>query len=191
MMTIGTMRLCCLFAGLLAGVAACGKAPHAPAPVTIQEYMEGQINPAGEFLFRSVQEISDGQGTRLKAPRSEAEWKAVRDQLDVLHDAPVVLAARGLKAAPPGFKSENPSVESSPEWIQAAVDSHRADFNRRAFRLRRAADAAMKQARAQDPRGLQKALDGVDKACESCHLHYFYPNDKRAQQAAKEDGIVD
>jgi hypothetical protein len=44
---------------------------------------------------------------------------------------------------------------------------------------------------AHDARGVQKALDGVDKACESCHLHYFYPNDKRAHQAAREDGIVD
>ena len=44
---------------------------------------------------------------------------------------------------------------------------------------------------AHDPRALQRALDGVDKACESCHLHYFYPNDKRAWQAAKEDGGVD
>jgi hypothetical protein len=186
-----TMKLCCAFAGLLAGVAACGKAPQAPAPVTIQEYMEGEINPAAELLFRSVQEISDSQGTRLKAPRSDAEWKAVRDQLDVLRAAPVVLTARGLKAAPPGFKAENPSVESTPEWIQAAVDTHRADFNRRAFRLRRAADTAMRAARAQDPRALQSALDSVDKACESCHLRYFYPNDKRAQQAAKENGIVD
>jgi len=31
----------------------------------------------------------------------------------------------------------------------------------------------------------------VDKACESCHLHYWYPNDKRAREAAKEDGVVD
>ncbi len=42
-----------------------------------------------------------------------------------------------------------------------------------------------------DPRALQRALDGVDKACESCHLHYFYPADKRAWVAAKEDGMSD
>jgi cytochrome c556 len=31
----------------------------------------------------------------------------------------------------------------------------------------------------------------VDKACESCHLRYWYPNDKRAREAAKADGVVD
>ena len=34
-------------------------------------------------------------------------------------------------------------------------------------------------------------LGDVDKACESCHLHYWYPNDIRAREAAKEDGVVD
>jgi hypothetical protein len=35
------------------------------------------------------------------------------------------------------------------------------------------------------------AIESIDKACESCHLHYWYPNDKRAQEAAKQDGLVD
>ncbi len=109
----------------------------------------------------------------------------------MLHDAPEVLTAPGLKAAPPGFRTEHPGIESDPAWIQQAVDAHRDDFNRRANRLRSAADVAMQAVQAHDARGLERALDGVDKACESCHLHYFYPNDKRAQQAAKEDGIKD
>ena len=39
--------------------------------------------------------------------------------------------------------------------------------------------------------GLFEKLGDVDKACESCHLHYWYPNDTRAREAAKEDGVVD
>ena len=31
----------------------------------------------------------------------------------------------------------------------------------------------------------------LDRACESCHRHYWYPNDRRAQDAAKEQGLVD
>jgi cytochrome c556 len=153
--------------------------------------MEGQINPAGDFLFKSVQEVSDGQGTHLKAPRSEADWKTVEDQLAVLRRAPDVLTARGLKAAPPGFRTEHPGIESDPAWIQKAIDSNRPDFDRRAMRLKGAADVAMQAAQTRDPRALERALDGVDKACEACHLHYFYPNDKRAWQAAKEDGLKD
>ena len=169
-------------------VAACAKPPP---HTTIQQYMEGVINPAGDFLFHSVEDISDANGIRLKAPHTDAEWQAVRDQLAILHAAPDVLTAPGLQAAPPGFKSEHPGIESPPEWIQHAIDANRADFNNRALRLQHAADGATQATQLHDPRALQRALDGVDKACESCHLHYFYPNDKRAWQAAKEDGGVD
>ena len=184
-----TIALLGVLVGALAIMTGCNK--PAPPRVTIQQYMEGTINPAGDFLFHSVEDISDSKGTRLKAPHTEADWQAVRDQLKVLHDAPEVLTAEGVRAAPPGFKSEHPGIESPPEWIQHAIDTNRNDFDSRALRLQRAADAAMQATDLHDPRALERALDGVDKACESCHLHYFYPNDKRAWQAAKEDGGVD
>jgi cytochrome c556 len=107
----------------------------------------------------------------------------------VLRSASDLLNAPGIKAAPPAFRAENPEVENEPAEIQTAVDSNRADFNAHATRLKAAADVALRSADAKDPRALMKALDGIDKACESCHLRYFYPRDKRAQQQAKEDGV--
>jgi cytochrome c556 len=184
---IPVMRNALLFLGLAALVASCG--PSAPK-TTIQQFMEDEVNPAGEFLFHSVQEIADAKGSHMKAPETAADWKAVQDRLAVLQNAPDILTAKGLKAAPPGFKSEHPGIESPPEWIQKAVDSNRADFDKRAGRLKAAADKAAVAAQAHDARALERDLDGIDKACESCHLHYFYPNDKRAWQQAKEDGIT-
>ena len=176
---------------LALAVAGCSK-PAPPAPhITIQQYMENQINPAGDFLFRSVQEVSDAKGVRLKAPQTVADWNAVRDNLAVLKGAPEILTAKGVKAAPPGFKSEHPGIESPPEWIQTAIEANRADFDAHAYRLRSAAEASMQAVEAHDAKALERSLDGVDKACESCHLRYFYPNDKRAHQAAKEDGMVE
>jgi cytochrome c556 len=183
------MRSRLLLAAALLACAACSQ-PTAPR-TTIQQYMEGEVNPAGEFLFHSVQEISDEKGKRLKAPSTAAQWKEVRDQLTVLQNAPDVLTAKGVKAAPAGFKAENPGIESEPAWIEQAIAANRSDFDKRAHRLREAADVAVQAVEARDPMALQRALDRVDKACEGCHLHYFYPNDKRAWQAAKDDGIVD
>ena len=37
---------------------------------------------------------------------------------------------------------------------------------------------------------LFEAGDKLEKACESCHLHFWYPNDKRAHQAALEEGGI-
>jgi hypothetical protein len=71
------------------------------------------------------------------------------------------------------------------------LDADRPSFIRRARRLRDAAASAVKAVDAKDRDGLVRAIDGIDKACENCHLHYWYPNDKRAQEAAKEDGITE
>jgi hypothetical protein len=56
--------------------------------------------------------------------------------------------------------------------------------------LQDAAALALKAVDAKDKGALLHAIDGIDKACENCHLHYWYPNDKRARQAAKEDGVI-
>ena len=174
--------------GLVVLLAACSR----PAPkTTLQQFMESEVNPAGEFLFHSVEQVSDAKGVRFRAPETSAEWKRVSDALEVLQNAPDLLTAKGLKAAPPGFKSEHPGIESPPAWIQQTIDSHRDDFDKRALRLQAAANKAAEAAQAHDAHGLYRALDGIDKACESCHLHYFYPGDTRAWVAAKEDGMTD
>ena len=182
------MRHRLLTLGLMVLLTACAR----PAPkTTVQQFMESEVNPAGEFLFHSVEQVSDAKGVRFRAPETSAEWKRVSDALEVLQNAPDLLTARGLKAAPPGFKSEHPGIESPPAWIQQTIDSHRDDFDKRALRLRAAANKAAEAAEAHDGHALYRSLDGIDKACESCHLHYFYPNDTRAWVAAKEDGMTD
>ena len=182
------MRNHLLILSLVVLLAGCAK----PAPTTtIQQFMEDKVNPAGELLFHSVEQVSDAKGTRFRAPETTEDWKKVSDALAVLQNAPDILTIKGIKAAPPGFKSEHPGIESPPEWIQQTIDSHRDDFDKRALRLQAAASKAAEAAQAHDGRGLYKSLDGLDKACESCHLHYFYPGDTRAWVAAKEDGMTD
>jgi cytochrome c556 len=82
-------------------------------------------------------------------------------------------------------------VESEPEDIQKLLDTDSSTFFRRAQRLQDAASVAMKAVDAKDKDALLVGLDGIDKACESCHLRYWYPKDKRAHEAAKQDGIVE
>ena len=90
----------------------------------------------------------------------------------------------------PEDRSKSPAVENQPEQIQRLMDAQHADFVVRAGRLRDAAKVAMTAAQARDPKALFVAISGIDKACESCHLHYWYPNDQRAHQAAKEEGGI-
>jgi hypothetical protein len=184
-----------LFSVSLAIFTACSKPkPAEPAlahTATIKDIMDSMVDPSGDFLFESVQEIADENGIREKAPQTDEEWEEVRHRAFILLEAPNLLTMEGRLVAHPNEKSKNPQVELQPEEIQKLVDADRPSFIRRARRLQDAAALALKAADAKDKDALFKAIDGIDKACENCHLHYWYPNDKRAQQAAKEDGIVD
>ena len=161
----------------------------ARGPATVKDIMHSMVDPSGEFLFHSVQTIADKRGVREVAPHTDAEWENVRQRLVVLLEAPNLL--QGRRAARPTDRSQNPQVESEPEDIQKLLDSDSSDFLRRARRLQDAASVAMKAADAKDKDALFLGLDGIDKACESCHLRYWYPKDKRAHEAAKQDGIVE
>jgi hypothetical protein len=195
------MRIChwVLIASLLViGTACSTKAPppppQAPAllmPATIKDIMDSMVEPSGDFVFESVQEISDEHGITEKAPKTNAEWEGVRHHLFVLMEAPNLMTMQDRKAARPEDRSRNPQVENEPEEVQRLLDADRPSFIRRARRLQDAAALGLKAVDARDKDALFHAIDGIDKACENCHLHYWYPNDKRAREAAKEDGITD
>jgi hypothetical protein len=184
-------------AALLFIVTACSKseAPKSAAvelarPATIKDIMDSMVDPSGDFMFESIQEIADEKGVRQIAPQTDEDWANVRRHVFILLEAPNLLTMEGRKVAQPHEKAQNPNVELQPEEIQKMIDADRPAFIRRAKRLQDAAESALKAVEAKDKDALFKAIDTIDKACENCHLHYWYPNDKRAQEAAKEDGLV-
>ncbi len=158
--------------------------------LTIKIIMDTMVDPSGDFLFESVQTIADDHGITHKQPKTPQEWEAVRHHLQVLIDAKPLLIAPGRRAANPGDRSNNPAIENEPEQVQKLIDAQHADFVERADRLAQAAASGMKAVDARDPAALLVSITAIDKACESCHLHYWYPNDKRAHQAAKEEGGI-
>jgi len=184
-----------LVVSLLVIGSACTKAePRAPdllKTATIKDIMDSMVDPSGDFMFESVAEIADEHGITQKAPKTDEEWEEVRHRALVLVEAPNLLTMEGRKVAQPGEKSKNPQVELQPEEIQKLIDGDRASFVRRAKRLQDAASMALRAVDAKDKDALFHAIESIDKACENCHLHYWYPNDQRAKQAAKEEGIVD
>jgi len=174
---------------------ACSK-PQSPVPdllktATIKDIMDSMVDPSGDFMFESVVEIADANGITHKAPQTDEEWEQVRHRALILLEAPNLLIMEGRKVAKPGEKSKNPEVELQPEQIEELVDRDHSGFVRRARKLQDAAAMALKAVDAKDKDALFHSIESIDKACENCHLHYWYPNDKRAQEAAKQEGNVD
>ncbi len=183
----GRSRLAaCLSVVLLVGAIAAAR-----GPATIKDIMHSMVDPSGDFLFQSVQKISDDQGIREIAPRTDAQWDDVGQRAQVLMDVQDLLSAPNLRAARPRDRSLNPGVENQPAAVQALVDAHRADFALRARNLHDAGEVAMRAVEAHDKDGLWQALNGIDRACEGCHVRYWYPNDERAVEAAREAGIIE
>src|SRR5262245_17055344 len=188
------------FAGIVFGTfvligSACTKA-KSPAPdllktATIKDIMDSMVDPSGDFMFESVAEIADANGITHKAPHTDEEWEEVRHHAFMLLEAPNLLIMEGRKVANAGEKSKNPEVELQPEQIQVLLDGDRPSVVRRARKLQDAASLALKAVEAKDAAALFRSIESIDKACENCHLHYWYPNDQRAQEAAKQEGIVD
>lgn len=168
--------------------AACRKKPEPllQSPSTIKDIMDSMVDPSADAIFDSVAQIADEHGITEKAPHTDAEWKDVRRRAIQLLEAPNLLVMSGRRVARPHERAENPNVELQPEDIQKLIDADHAAFAARALILQDAASAALRAIDAKDAKGLFDAAGALDKACENCHLYYWYPNDERAQAAFKE-----
>ena len=165
--------------------------PELATTASIKELMDAMVDPSAEYLFDNIVEVVDETGIIDKTPKNDDEWAEARRRAVLLFEAPNLLVTPGRKVAKPGEKAKYPEVELGPEQIQKLIDDDRDAFVRRAKRLQDAAALALKAIDARDKKDLFAKLGEVDKACESCHLHYWYPNDKRAREAAAADGVVD
>ena len=186
---LGCVRWLLLASAVVAG-SACNRTPPEPElakPATIKDIMDSMVDPSADFLFDSVAQIADEHGITEKAPHTDEEWQEVRRRAIQLLEAPNLLVMKGRKVAPPDDKSKNPEIELEPAQIQALIDGDRLRFIERAHGLQDAATLVLKASDARDKDALFKACERVDKACENCHLAYWYPNDKRAQEAARQN----
>jgi hypothetical protein len=182
--------ICGIF--LLSG---CQSAKPSPPPIqlnaTVKDIMESMVDPSGDFLFEAVAEIGDENGVTQKAPKTDDEWKEVRNRAFVLLEAMNLAMMDGRKVAPPGDKSKFPEVELEPDQIQKLIDEDRQSFFRQAKKLQDAAVMTLAAVDKRDTKQLFTAIEHIDRACENCHLHYWYPKDARAVEEAKKAGTYE
>lgn len=183
----GKMKL----AGGLSLVLWMGSVGVARGPATVKDMMHAMVDPSSEFLFDSVMIISDEEGTREIAPRTDADWDQVRARAEVLLKMPDLLTAPGRRFARPRDRAVNPQAEIETAEMQRLRSENPQEFVHRAQDLRDAMSVTMRAINAKDKDALFDAMNDIDRACEGCHVRYWYPNDKRAVEAAREAGIIE
>ena len=159
-------------------------APPAPAPLpefrptsTVKDIMDSIVDPSADVVWDSVAVLVTAQGTEERAPKTDEEWKEVRRRAVSLVEASNMLLVPGRHIARPGEKAEDPKIELRPEQIESMVEQDRASWTALAHGLHDAAMESLKAIDAKDKTALLYSGDGLDKACENCHLKYWYPPD--------------
>lgn len=197
--TSGGRRLALLATLCLGGLAfpQCASQPVAEAPqnawaadmkpaLTIKELMEQFIDPTSDFIFDAVVfDVSD-KGATETAPANDEEWaKVERGAWQLAESANLLMIPRN--AEPPGAAAPRKPGEPAPELsgpeIDAKINADRAKWNKFSDGLRIASLNALKTVKARNSEAVLNAGTEIDRACEACHLEYWYPGDLPAVQA--------
>ncbi len=150
--------------------------------VSIKELMENIIDPIADNVFDAVAFDIGPKGAVETKPVTDEDWAKVRQGAVTLAEGTNLLKMP-RPVAPPGDtnNSGGPNApELSPEQIQAKIDQNRALWNKHADDLRAEALKVLEIVKARDAEALFEAGSRLDKACENCHLEYWYPGDRKA-----------
>ena len=141
---------------------------------TVKDIMDSIVDPGADVLWDSVEVIATLEGTEHRAPRTDDDWKALRQRAVSLVEASNLLLIPGRHVARPGEKADDARVDLHPEEIEALLAKDPASWARRAHLLHDAATESLTAIDARDVTGLVNAGETLDAACESCHRNYWY-----------------
>jgi hypothetical protein len=148
--------------------------------LSVKELMEHIVDPIADWIFdAAVVDISE-KGVVETKPLTDEDWlKVERGALILAESANLLKMPRAMvPAGDASLKAARGGPELTPAEIEGKVRQDPAMWNRHADALRAAALESLTIIRARDADGLFDVGDKIDKACESCHLEYWYPGDK-------------
>jgi hypothetical protein len=158
-------------------------ASSAVTPVgTIKEIMKGIVDPSSKELWDAVGTESGPKGLVEKSPKTDEEWAKIEGDALVLAEVANLLKMPGRHVALPdqaNLKSQPDAPELTPVQIEQKIAKDRAAWEKKADALQATSVKARAAAKAHDKDGLLNVGEEIDNACESCHLVYWYPDEKK------------
>jgi hypothetical protein len=175
--------------------AAATVASSALAPIgTVKEIMKGIVDPSSKELWDSVGTESGPKGVVEKSPTTDEEWAKIEGDALLLAEVANLLKMPGRHVASPAEanqKTKPDAPELTPAQIEDKIAKDRAAWEKRADALQATAVKARAAAKAHDKDGLLNVGEEIDNACESCHLVYWYPDEKKPGAADAESAPGD
>ena len=164
-------------------------APQVPfqPDASIQDLMQNVVDHNADILWESVAVISSEKGIEERMPRTDEEWATVRAAAVTLAEATNLLMIPDRKVVHEGKVLQDSEVEGilKAGQIQSLIDGDRTKFASKALALHSAALAALAAIDAKDHNKLSDIGGAIDEACEQCHTTYWYPDEKKPEEAAE------
>ena len=167
--------------------------PPFKAAATVKDIMAAMAGPASDVVFNAVRTEESAGGVVEIAPKNDGEWAVVRNKALIMTEVGNLLMIRRRIADGGASGPATPGggqTELTPKQIEARLAKDRKTWDALAKGLIAAASVAVKAAEMKDPAALSAAGEGIDAACESCHLSYWYPGQQqlldKADQALRQ-----
>jgi hypothetical protein len=176
--------------GCNAKPAATAASPSTLTPVlSVKELMQHIVDPQADYAFDAVSVDVGPKGVVETAPTTDEDWTRIERGMFVLAEASNLLKMP-RKMAPDGEGNTDPGgPELTPAQIEAKVKENPALWSSHADQLRAEALKIVAIVKARDAQKLFDAGSALDRACEACHLDFWYPGDREAVQRDRESRV--
>lgn len=150
--------------------------------VSVKEFMRYTIDPLADNIFDAVSWDISRKGIIATQPRNDEDWEKVKVGAITLAEGVYLLKVpRPFTPAGDVNNSTGPNPpELSPTQIKAKLDKDPVLWDAKIEALRNVALEVMDVANKKDVNALFEASEDLDRACEACHLEYWYPGDRAA-----------
>jgi len=147
--------------------------------VSVKELMRDMIDPASDYIFDGVKEVTTSKGTVKIEPKTDEDWQRIRTGATTIAEGVYLLKVK-RPFAPPGDEnnSKGPDAsELSPAQILAKLEKDPVLWNAKIEALRNVGLEVLDIVKTKNTPEMWEASYNLDQACESCHLQYWYPGD--------------
>jgi hypothetical protein len=163
--------------------------PDLEPVVSVRELMTHWIDPLSDNIFDAVGVEVTKDGTKETRPVTDEDWAKVEQGAIALAEGANLLKIRRPVAPSHDNVSKNPG-ELPPDDIQQRVESDPRLWNSHVDQLRDEAIKVLEIAKKRDTDALFQAGTNIDRACETCHLEYWYPGDREAVERDRRSAVI-
>lgn len=162
----------------------CQKKAEEPAPkTTLHEVMKDEVDPRGDDVWAVGNAHIDGDAGLDGASMTQADWARLATAATSLQQAAldIVKLPKPITVVKPGTKIayEDTSWGDSAASVQANVAKDQQGLMNLANALAEHSAEIATAAGKHDAAAAGQLVNELDGVCESCHVKYWYPSEKK------------